>query len=277
MQEAISYPPTQQQGVSFPPALKSKNQRPHRPQDALQDSARGLGRHQVQPLLLQMRTLRPRTGEALWARRRQKPHLQPGKVGQILGTDTWGGGGSPSQCHSPGPLWRPGVGGGDSLLSLFMSPTPDPFPEETPPSRVFTVTPVSWRWDPSIFNSCTEHPAHRKTQLVSSLRSGLLINEGEGLCWLRGCQAPARSPGTFSRPSGPGEFTWPTGEGHPSTFIRGLEEWKLGGQGDGGSYMTSEWQTQKGASTEQSSGGVIIVSVPVERPSQVQSKKAILK
>lgn len=62
----------------------------------------------------------------------------------------------------------------------------------------------------------------------------------------QGPQAPFRDP------SRPGELTSPTGEGHPSTFIRCLEEWKLGGQGDGGSYMTSEWQTQKGASTESS-------------------------
>lgn len=207
----------------------------------------------------------------------KSPTFSQEKWARSLGQTPGGGGALPPSVILQAPSGDQELGGGDSLLSLFMSPTPDPFPEETPPSRVFTVTPVSWRWDPSIFNSCTEHPAHRKTQLVSSLRSGLLINEGEGLCWLRGCQAPARSPGTFSRPSRPGEFTWPTGEGHPSTFIRGLEEWKLGGQGDGGSYMTSEWQTQKGASTEQSSGGVIIVSVPVERPSQVQSKKAILK
>lgn len=117
------------------------------------------------------------------------------KVGQTHGPDTWWGGPLPPSAILQAPSRRPGVwGGADSLLSLFTSPTPDPFPEETPPSRVFTVTPLSWTWVPSIFKSCTEHPAHRKTQLVSSLRSGLLINEGEGLCWLRGCQAAGKVP-----------------------------------------------------------------------------------
>lgn len=150
MQEAISYPPTQQQGVSFPPALKSKNQRPHRPQDALQDSARGLGRHQVQPLLLQMRTLRPRTGEALWARRRQKPHLQPGKVGQILGTDTWGGGLSLPVSFSRPPLETRSWGGGLASES-FHVPHPRPLPRGNTPQPGLHCDPSELEMGPIYF------------------------------------------------------------------------------------------------------------------------------
>lgn len=79
------------------------------------------------------------------------------------------------------------------LLSFCRPLHSGPLFQEISPSRIFTVTPLSWREGPPSFKNCTVHPSHRKNS-TCAFPSGLLINEGEGQCWLRGCLGLAKSP-----------------------------------------------------------------------------------
>lgn len=162
---------------------KSKNQRPHRSQDALQVLQGHLGETSPTSYFADEKNLRPWRPPAS-----KKLHLQPRKVCQPLGTDTWGGVLSLPLSFSRAPPGTPAC-----------SPPQDSSPRQDLPAGVFTLTPLSWRWGPSILRAVLCTQARRRLQWLFC--SGLLINEGEGpVLAERLPRGWPRSPSTFSRP-----------------------------------------------------------------------------
>lgn len=125
------------------------------------------------------------------------------------------GGHFPAHCY----LSKPTLGWGTRAASeSLQAPQCQVSSPGNIPSGALTLIPLSWRWGPSIFKNCTVHPDHRKNASLA-FPSGLLINEGEGPCWLGGCPGAGKVPRHFlSRAALPGplehqKLAEPTGEG----------------------------------------------------------------
>lgn len=153
MQEAVFYPAPQQQGVSLLP-LKIREPKTTQITGCFLQVLQGhLGETSPTSYFADEKNLRPWRPPVS-----KKLHLQPGKVCQPLGTDTWGGVLSLPLSFSRAPPRTPAC-----------PPPQASSPRQHHPAGVFTLTPLSWRWGPSIFKSCTVHPSSQKTQMALSL------------------------------------------------------------------------------------------------------------